>query len=83
MSLTLAGRLFHSAGAAIWNDLSHRVFFHTLAKDFFNDVIIVVIMMIMKLVMMMMMMMIMMLNAVAKVISPVKMLYSSLLGQGN
>ena len=27
MSLTLAGRLFHSAGAAIWNDLSPRVFF--------------------------------------------------------
>ena len=40
-------------------------------------------MMIMKLMMMMMMMMIMMLNVVAKVISPVKMLYSSLLGQGN
>ena len=27
MSLTLAGRLFHSAGAAIRNDLSPRVFF--------------------------------------------------------
>ena len=27
MSLILAGRLFHSAGAAIWNDLSPRVFF--------------------------------------------------------
>ena len=27
MSLTLAGRLFHSVGAAIWNDLSPRVFF--------------------------------------------------------
>ena len=26
-SLTLVGRLFHSAGAAIWNDLSPRVFF--------------------------------------------------------
>ena len=27
MSLTLAGRLFHSVGAAIWDDLSPRVFF--------------------------------------------------------
>ena len=27
MSLTLAGRLFHSEGAAIWNDLSPRVVF--------------------------------------------------------
>ena len=27
MSLTLAGRLFHSAGAAIWNDVLPRVFF--------------------------------------------------------
>ena len=27
MSLTLAGRLFYSVGAAIWNDLSPRVFF--------------------------------------------------------
>ena len=25
MSLTLEGRLFHSVGAAIWNDLSPRV----------------------------------------------------------
>ena len=25
--MILAGRLFHSAGAAIWNDLSPRVFF--------------------------------------------------------
>ena len=62
--------------------ICHREFFDTLAKDVFNDVIIVVIMTIVKMVMMMMMM-IMMLNAVAKVISPVKMLCSSLLGQGN
>ena len=27
MSQTLTGRLFHSAMAAIWNDLSPRVFF--------------------------------------------------------
>ena len=27
MSLTLAGRLFHNVGAAIWNNLSPRVFF--------------------------------------------------------
>ena len=27
MSLTLAGRLFHSVGTAIWDDLSPRVFF--------------------------------------------------------
>ena len=27
MSLTLGGRLFHSAGATIWNDLSPRAFF--------------------------------------------------------
>ena len=27
MPLTLAGRLFHSVGAAIWNDLPPRVFF--------------------------------------------------------
>ena len=63
--------------------ICHREFFDTLAKDVFNDVIIVLIMTIVKMVMMMMMMMIMMLNAVAKVISPVKMLCSSLLGQGN
>ena len=62
--------------------ICHREFFDTLAKDVFNDVIIVLIMTIVKMVMMMMMM-IMMLNAVAKVISPVKMLCSSLLGQGN
>ena len=62
--------------------ICHREFFDTLAKDVFNDVIIVLIMTIVKMVMMMMMM-IMMLNAVAKVISPVKMLCSSVLGQGN
>ena len=27
MSLILAGRLFHNTGAAVWNDLSPRVFF--------------------------------------------------------
>ena len=62
--------------------ICHREFFDTLAKDVFNDVIIVLIMTIVKMVMMIMMM-IMMLNAVAKVISPVKMFCSSLLGQGN
>ena len=32
MSLTLAGRLFHSVGAAIWNDL-HRVIAISLYPD--------------------------------------------------
>ena len=34
MSLTLAGRLFHSVGAAIWNDLSPRVTeFYAVTND--------------------------------------------------